>query len=172
MLEPDDQVWAYWAQHGSIRQDPEGLETMLGVPHHELTPLVRYGLPIEVDDLFVAEQAHRVSIGPDSDYLVALGRAWHGACTVGLNAEDLTVWSAVEVDDGGYEVTFMNSDITNFASFLFHVHIMAKRVQEVSRAVFLESAHRIRQELTEYDPRAMQEGAWWSSILEEMTELV
>ena len=146
---------------------PAAEVTALGVPLLAADVFTRTGLPNAVDTLFTA--AARLGPAPQGPG-TQFGTAWHDEFTLLVTPdEQVAAWHP-----DGPELTFVNSDLGRFVSFLAHAEpILADGEQAgaglLSEADYLADVRRRQDALHALDPRAVADEGWWAGIVEEWT---
>lgn len=65
---------------------------------------------------------------------------------------------------------FVNKDIDSFLFFAREFHVFDAKTRGLEAPAFARDLAELRSKLASHDPEALQEDAWWSTILEQVEQ--
>src|SRR6266498_4132982 len=120
--------------------------------------------------LFIATALEPVKLRGVGD-AICFGRAWHEEFDLCVATSDGRVYASHRKAP---EVTFVNTDLLRYLEFLVRAATMYRLWDEAAQGGpaesegYLDELERWRRELTEVDPAALVEGAWWTGVWDDL----
>jgi SUKH-4 immunity protein len=142
----------------------------LGLPESARVGLGEIGVPDHTDVLFTATALEPIKLRGVGD-AICFGHAWHEEFDLCVAMSDGRVYASHRKAP---EVTFVNTDLVRYLEFLVRAATMYRLWDEAAQAGpaesegYLDELERSRRELTEVDPAALVEGAWWNGVWDDL----
>jgi hypothetical protein len=158
-----------WANAHIVRFGAEELRS-LGLPEAARQPLLEFGLPDRIETLFASDRLARLEL-PRTGAAVRFGLGWNDEYQMCVRVDNGEVHAFHPDAD---EITYVNQDMASFIEFLArsaHIYDVYNRAEraEVSEGEYLGAVTEVRERLRTRDPRALLDGGWWASIVEEFS---
>ncbi len=148
---------------------PEDAVRALGAPAVASRMLTEVGLPNAVGTLFTSTPLETCAV-PGVGEGIRFGEGWHDEFAMCVVPTEEVF--ATHLPSG--ETVPVNTDLARFLEFLYRAGLACDRWDEAEAGglpaeEYLRIVHRYQAELLEIDPGALEDGWWWTGIVEEFT---